>query len=233
MRISVKNIKKNYHRKSVLTDVSFDVEKGSRIGILGQNGCGKSTLLSILAGSLRADAGHFYLQEEKPGGGYQEKDLMTDPRLRSSLIGYVPQNTPLFEELSALDNLRLWYTDSRVSLEHELRHGLLQILGIEEFLHLPVRKMSGGMKKRVSIACAVAGNPRILLLDEPGAALDLVCKQNIVSYLDSFCAQGGIVIMASHEIPEIRSCSRTLILKNGVLTPCHFDGDIEKLVSEL
>ena len=106
MQISVRNIQKNYRKKEVLKDISLDAQSGSRIGILGRNGCGKSTLLSILAGSLKADGGHFLLSDDSRPG---TPDLLSSPRLRASLVGYVPQTPPLFEELTALDNLRLWY----------------------------------------------------------------------------------------------------------------------------
>ncbi len=86
------------------------------------------------------------------------------------------------EELSAWDNLRLWY--SRDALKRELESGVLKMLGIDTFLKVPVRKMSMGMKKRLSIGCAVYGNPDILLLDEPTAALDIVCKESIYAYID-------------------------------------------------
>ena len=137
------------------------------------------------------------------------------------------------EELSVKDTLRLWYPGGSDTLSQELKSGVLRDLQVHDFLNRQVLKLSGGMKKRVSIGCAVANHPQILILDEPGAALDLVCKQVILDYLQGFCRQGGIVIMASHEIQEIVSCSRTFILKDGTLKPYTFDGDIGKLVHAL
>ena len=131
------------------------------------------------------------------------------------------------------DNLRLWYPGGSDTLSQELKSGVLRDLQVHDFLNRQVLKLSGGMKKRVSIGCAVANHLQILILDEPGAALDLVCKQVILDYLQGFCRQGGIVIMASHEIQEIVSCSRTFILKDGTLKPYTFDGDIGKLVHAL
>lgn len=230
MQISVRNIRKNYRRKEVLKDISFEAGSGSRIGILGRNGCGKSTLLSVLAGSLKADGGQFLVSDDSHP---ETADLLSFPRLRSSLVGYVPQTPPLFEELSALDNLRLWYAGSGQDPAREEQDGPVHLLGVDEYLHLPVRKMSGGMKKRLSIACALARRPKILLLDEPGAALDLICRNTIDQYLGSFCRKGGIVITASHEIPEITACTETWILKDGSLHSFLYDGNIETLVSRL
>lgn len=229
MAISVRHIRKHYRKAAVLRNVSFEAESGSCIGILGKNGCGKSTLLSILSGILRPDEGEFLLHRGQGTG----IDLLHDQALRASLVGYVPQSTPLLEELTALDNLRLWYQSGRKGLAEELSTGVLKLLRVDEFLRVPVSRLSGGMKKRLSIGCSVAHHPKILLLDEPGAALDLVCKEIIVEYLKDFCDKGGIAIMASHEIPEIASCTDTLILRDGEIYPYSYAGDVEDLVSHL
>ncbi len=220
MKIQISHIRKSYRHKEVLKDITFSASSGTAIGILGENGCGKSTLLGILAGALKADEGEFLLD----GSSLPETgDLLRRPVLRSHVVGYVPQTTPLLEELSVKDNLRLWYPGGSDTLSQELKSGVLRDLQVQDFLNRQVLKLSGGMKKRVSIGCAVANHPQILILDEPGAALDLVCKEVILDYLQGFCRQGGIVIMASHEIQEIVSCSRTFILKDGTLKPYTFD----------
>ena len=211
MKITIKDIRKKYHAAHILNGVSIQAEQGSMTCILGKNGCGKSTLLSILAGVERADAGSFLYEQE----GANPIDLFRHRTYASRLIGYVPQSTPLLEELSALDNLRLWYTGGKKVLRQELEEGVLKDLDIDRFLHKNVRTLSGGMKKRLSIGCALAHHPRILLLDEPGAALDLIAKEQIVTWLKAFCSRGGIVLIASHELGEIENCSRAYILKDG------------------
>ena len=222
MQIEVSGISKKYKGKHVLSDISFQAESGSCIGILGRNGTGKSTLLSILAGVLERDSGTFHCDGI---------DLFRDSHLRSALVGYVPQGTPLMEELSAKDNLSLWYRSQ--DLKTELEKGVLKLLGIDEFLHVPVSKMSGGMKKRLSIGCAVANRPPVLLLDEPTAALDLPCKENIASYLRRYKASGGILILTTHDVMELNMCDRWYIIKDGKLEPFEFDGDIAKLLAQL
>ena len=211
MKITIKDIRKKYHAAHILNGVSIQAEQGSMTCILGKNGCGKSTLLSILAGVERADAGSFLYEPE----GANPIDLFRHRTYASRLIGYVPQSTPLLEELSALDNLRLWYTGGKKVLRQELEEGVLKDLDIDRFLHKNVRTLSGGMKKRLSIGCALAHHPRVLLLDEPGAALDLIAKEQIVTWLKAFCSRGGIVLIASHELGEIENCSRAYILKDG------------------
>jgi ABC-2 type transport system ATP-binding protein len=183
--ITVSGIRKGYRRHTVLREVSFTAGNGDCIGVLGGNGTGKSTLLRTLAGVIRPDGGKFL---------WNDIDLMHDDARREAFVGYVPQGTPLLQELSAKDNLRLWY-DSE-SLARSLDEGVLKLLGVDKFLKTPVFRMSGGMKKRLSIGCAVAHDPRILLLDEPSAALDLVCRERILDYLEAFRKRGGIVILS-------------------------------------
>ena len=211
MTLEINDIRKKYGKKTVLDGINLSADAGSCVGILGGNGCGKSTLLSIIAGLSRADSGS--VTAVKDNG--------------KAVIGYVPQGTPLMEELSAKDNLRLWY--SRDALKRELESGVLKMLGIDTFLKVPVRKMSMGMKKRLSIGCAVYGNPDILLLDEPTAALDIVCKESIYAYIDDFRKKGGIVLFVTHDVHEFELCDRCYVMKDGRLSEYTYDGDLRKL----
>jgi ABC-2 type transport system ATP-binding protein len=222
MEIKIEQIQKRYKGKQVLQDASFEASGGQCIGILGANGTGKSTLLSILAGVLKGDGGRFLVDGT---------DLFENPALRARCVGFVPQGTPLLEELTARDNLLLWY--EREELKQELEKGVLKMLGIGEFLKVPVSKMSGGMKKRLSIGCAVAKRPPILLLDEPTAALDLACKQDISRYLQQYKRSGGLLLLTTHDVMELELCDACYILKNGRLEPFTFDGDVDRLVKSL
>lgn len=222
MKIEINHIKKNYGKKTVLNDVTFSAESGECVGILGGNGSGKSTLLSILAGVQTCSSGEFL---------YDGMNLLTMHKVRSDIVGYVPQGTPLIEELTAKDNLLLWY--DRKDLKRELSNGILATLGIDEFIKTPVSKMSGGMKKRLSIGCALAKRQPILLLDEPTAALDLVCKESITDYIRLYKNSGGIVILATHDVMEFDLCSKMFILKNGCLNHYEYTGDIRDLTERL
>lgn len=222
MQIQIKQLQKSFRRQPVLRDVNLQAPAGSCIGILGANGTGKSTLLAVLAGVLEADGGQFL---------WDGTDLLADRRRRAALVGYVPQGTPLIEELSARDNLLLWY--DRRSLRAELESGVLEMLGINAFLKVPVCKLSGGMKKRLSIGCALAARPPIMLLDEPTAALDLACKQKIAAWLRQYRAQGGTVLLATHDAMELELCDCWYILREGALEPYAYDGDVQKLIESL
>ena len=222
MEVQISHIQKRYRHKQVLKDISLQATGGTCIGILGCNGSGKSTLLSVLAGVLRQDGGSFLCDG---------KGLFRDSALRSKLVGYVPQGTPLIGELTAKDNLLLWYNTQQ--LEQELENGVLKLLGIDSFLKTPVNKMSGGMKKRLSIGCAVVNRPPILLLDEPTAALDLVCKESIAEYLRRYKRSGGLLLLTTHDVLELELCDAWYIIRDGVLEPYQYDGNLRHLIGSL
>ena len=118
-------------------------------------------------------------------------------------------------------------------LKKELESGILAQLGIGEFLKKPVHKLSGGMKKRLSIGCAMAKKPPILLLDEPTAALDLSCKQSIAAYLQHYKQSGGLLLLTTHDVMELNLCDAWYIIRDGVLIPFTYDGNVQKLVESL
>lgn len=220
--LELRGIEKRYRHKAVLRGASLRAEAGTITGIVGSNGSGKSTLLGILAGVAKADCGSFF---------WKGADLFASPRRRAALVGYVPQGTPLMEELSALDNLRLWYDGA--ALERELTHGMLYTLGIPAFLRVRVSRLSGGMKKRLAIGCALARSPEILLMDELSTALDLACKAELLDQLRTLRGAGKTLLLASHDPQELALCDALWLLRDGRLTPCAYDGDAAALAEKL
>lgn len=214
--ITVTDIASSYGRKQILKGVSFAARKGECIGIVGANGCGKSTLLSVLAGTLKPKSGTVIYDGKTAWSDAGTGRMRCDSELIRRMTGYVPQENPLIPELSVYDNLRLWYPDKHM-LRQELEQGFLKLLGIGEFRAKQVSKLSGGMKKRVSIGIAMAGMPPILLLDEPGAALDLVCKEDIRTYLQIYLERKGTVVITTHEESELALCNKIYVMRNGIL----------------
>ncbi len=217
--LEVSNIKKSYHRKPVLRGASFTANGGSCVGIVGENGSGKTTLLRIMAGILRPDAGSLRWRGEALTPGNR------------GAVGFVPQGTPVVEELTARDNLRLWY--GKEALAASLESGVLRQLGVGDFLDTRAGRLSGGMRKRLVIGCAMARRPEIMLLDEPTASLDLITKDGILRYFRSFTESGGITVIATHDREELEMCSSVYVLTEGVLLPYDFDGDMDRLVGRL
>ena len=179
--------------------VSFTVPKGEILGITGKNGSGKSTALSLIAAVLKPASGTVSVKGR---------------------IGYVPQGTALFEDMSTADNLRFFAGLAGVTVPEALP------FGIERYLKKKVSALSGGTKKRVSIACALLGDQRILIMDEPTSALDVGQKEIIHRYIKDFTAQKGVVIMATHDIIEMELCDRLYHLSEHRLT----EADVNQVV---
>lgn len=206
--LTAEDIYKSYGKREILKGVNLKVLPGTCTGIIGGNGCGKTTLLSILAGTIRADKGRIFLDDKR---------IRINSRAYGEMVAYVPQDNPLIEELTVRDNLLLWYQGNKKAMNKDLEDGAAALLGIGPMLKLTTDKLSGGMKKRLSIACALAGHGRYLILDEPGAALDMECKADIRRYLKTYTAAGGAVLLTSHEIAELSVCTRLYVLKRGKL----------------
>lgn len=192
--VTVEKVSLKY-KKAVLTDVSINAEKGEVIGLLGLNGSGKSTLLSAIAGLRKPSSGSIKVNGK---------------------AGFVTQENALIDELTAMDNLKMWTPLSKQDIIKELTETELSILKVNEFIDLKVKRMSGGMKKRLAIASVLLAKPDILLMDEPLAALDIPAKNDIINFIDSFKSKGGTVFIASHSEELFKHCSKIYLLKNGV-----------------
>lgn len=217
-RIMVTDIASAYGRKQVLNGAALMAKAGECVGLVGANGCGKSTLLNILAGMRKADRGRILFDGQTAFDSGTSQTLLSKKQQKQLFIlytGYVPQDSQLIEELTVWDNLLLWYGNRKL-LKAELGQQPLCQLGLKELKSMRVKKLSGGQKKRVSIGCALAGHPPILLLDEPGAALDLPGKAEVRRYLQSYKALGGTILIATHEESDLELCDRVYALKNGI-----------------
>ena len=194
--VTVEKVSLKY-KKTVLTDVTITAQKGEVVGLLGLNGSGKSTLLSAIAGLRKTHSGTIRVEGK---------------------AGFVTQENALIDELSAMDNLKMWTPLSKAEIMKALTETELSILKVNDFIDLKVKRMSGGMKKCLAIASVLLSKPDILLLDEPLAALDIPAKNDIIKFIDSFRAKGGTVFIASHSEEMFKHCSKIYLLKNGVST---------------
>lgn len=222
--VEVKQIKQSYGKKQILTDITFSAKEGECIGIVGANGCGKSTLLGVLAGIIKPDSGEVW---------YASENALAKKKIFEKYVGFVPQENPLMEQLTVYDNLRFWYCDSMRSIAEDLKDGPIGRFGLEQYMKTPVNKLSGGWKKRLSIVCALAMNPKVLILDEPGAALDILLKEEIKNYIQELKAQGTTIILTSHEEAELSVCDRKYMLKDGTLTELANDVTLKDLMEQI
>lgn len=136
-------------------------------------------------------------------------------------------------DLSGYDNMLLWFKGTKKELNKKLDTPLISSLGIKEFMKKPIKNLSGGMKKKISIAMALINDPALMIMDEPGAALDLPSKAEIDGYLKEYIKNGGSIIITTHDESELELCDEIYILKHGKLNPVPADIRGEKLLKEL
>ena len=195
--ISVQQLVRGYGRIQVLQGLDMTVEDGSIYGLLGPSGCGKTTLLKVILGFLEPESGKVDVKGEIPG----------------SDVGYSPQEIALYPDLSIAETMRF----------HGRLHGMeaSRILSRQswliDFLDLPdpnrpVGKLSGGQKRRVSLAVALLHEPALLLLDEPTVGVDIGTRVAIYEIIKEFCESGGAVILISSDLSEIVNLSHRIYI---------------------
>jgi ABC-2 type transport system ATP-binding protein len=198
--LSVRGIAHRFRKNRVLTGVTFDGGQGKCIGVIGLNACGKSTLLSILAGIRKPDEGEFVCFGHRM---FREKGWF--PRL----ISYVPQENPLIGELSVRDNVRLWTGGT------DRDESILDRMQIAELMEKRTADLSEGTRRRLAIACAMAGRRPVLIMDEPASSLDLHQKDVIHRCMREYLRQEGTILLATHDEEEIRSCDVLYYIDGG------------------
>ena len=207
--LEVSGVSKSYGNRAALSDVSFAVGAGVTLGLLGPNGAGKSTAVNIIAGILSPDCG-----DVRVAGQRVSHD--TDPAKR--LIGFVPQDLALFDELPALDNLRLCgalYGLAGAQLAERIA-AVLDLVGLGDRSAESVGAFSGGMKRRLNIAAALLHEPRLLLLDEPTVGVDPQSRNAIFDNLETLRRAGLTLVYTTHYMEEAeRLCDRIVIIDHG------------------
>ena len=159
--------------------------------------------MNIMAGLMKPDKGSVV---------YFGHDIFKEKNAVGKYCGYLPQGDCLIEELSVQDNIRLW-----CGKKGEIDKDILEFFKLNELLKEPVHNLSGGMKRRVSIACTAVGWPSVLLLDEPTNGLDIYHKQDTREFLRKFREINGIIVLVTHDEKEIEESDRCFELADGVL----------------
>ncbi|MBA4699041.1 MAG: ABC transporter ATP-binding protein [Ruminococcus sp.] len=206
--LSIKNLEKSYQAKKVIKDLSFDVHKGEILCILGPNGAGKSTTLNILTGVLNYEDGMF----QSKG-----KNVHDHLRLFKKRLGIVPQDIALYEELSAEQNIKFFaslYGLKGNALSTSCNQAL-EFAGLSERRKDKVKTYSGGMKRRLNIACAIAHQPEILILDEPTVGIDPQSRNHILSSIKELRNKGMTIIYTTHYMEEVEEISTRIIIMDG------------------
>ena len=214
MLLKAEHLRKSYQRTQVISDVSMEVAQGEVVGLLGPNGAGKTTCFYMMVGLVSADAGEVYLDDENI------TDAPMHKRARKGL-GYLPQDASIFRGLSVRDNIM-----AVLELRHELsqrqrQNELEQLLESLQVAHLASQKgqsLSGGERRRVEIARALAAAPSFMLLDEPFAGVDPISVGEIQRIVRQLKAQNIGILITDHNVREtLGICDHAYIISSGTV----------------
>ncbi len=212
--LSVKNIRKKYARREVVSDVSFEVKGGEIVGLLGPNGAGKTTCFYIACGLIRADKGQVFI------GNKKVSKLPMHKRAKLGL-GYLPQEPSIFRKLSVEDNIMAVLELNEGLDKSQKSHKLEELLAefhIEHIRHIQGLSLSGGERRRVEIARALAIDPKFILLDEPFAGVDPISVGDIQQIIYHLKDKGIGVLITDHNYREmLDTCDHSYVLHDGVI----------------
>ncbi|MGF0039770.1 ABC transporter ATP-binding protein [Peptoniphilaceae bacterium SGI.131] len=209
MIISIKNVVKRYKDLVALDNFSLDIEKGEILGLLGPNGSGKTTLINCMLALLSHNSGNIEIFDRE----------MTPNRLDAKArIGLVPQEIAVFETLTVRENVdyfcSLYIKDS--AKRKILVNEAIKFVELEKFEKFTPKKLSGGLLRRLNLACGIAHKPDILLLDEPTVAVDAQARNFILNGLKELNKQGVTIIYTTHYLEEVEElCTKIVIMDKG------------------
>jgi ABC-2 type transport system ATP-binding protein len=220
--IQVEDLRKTYGDVKALDGISFNVPEATIYGLLGPNGAGKSTTIAILAGLT------------PPSGGSARiagHDVAGDARAAKGALGYVPQDIVLYEELNARENLEFFgglYGLQRAALRARVDE-LLTAIDLGDNAKRAVETYSGGMKRRLNLACGLVHRPRVILLDEPTVGIDPQARLHILEMVRDIAREGTTILYTTHYLHEAEDlCQRIAIIDHGRILA---EGTLEELRS--
>ena len=207
--LQVNDLAKSFDSTRAVVNATFKVEPGEIYGLLGPNGAGKTTSISMISGLLRADAGQVLVDG---------KEFWNDPVRAQRIMGVVPQEIAIYEELTGRENLEFWgrlaglsKPDARTRADE-----LLECLTLSDRASEPTKTFSGGMKRRINLGCALMHRPKLILLDEPTVGIDPQARMSVLSFIRTLTATGTGILYTTHYLEEAESlCSRIGIIDHG------------------
>lgn len=207
--IKVVDLVKRYKELLALDHFSFDLKEGEILGLLGPNGCGKTTLINCILGLLKYDKGEIEVfGEEFAPSSYKLK----------SMIGIVPQEIAVFENLTAYENIDYFcglYVGDKVKRKRLVEEAIA-FTGLEEHRKFTPKKLSGGLKRRLNIACGIAHKPKLIFMDEPTVAVDAQSRNFILDGIKQLNSEGTSVVYTTHYLEEAEElCERIVIMDRG------------------
>lgn len=207
--LKIRNLVKKYNNIAAVDNVSFDIQEGEIFGLLGPNGAGKSTTINSICGLIRIDQGEIIID------GINLKSDMTGAKKK---LGLVPQEIAVFDNLTARENVEFFgkLAGLRGSLLKERTDEALEFTGLQDKAKGMPKTYSGGMKRRLNIACALPHHPRIIILDEPTVGIDPQSRNHILDSVRELRKMGSTIIYTSHYMEEVEAvCGRIAIMDQG------------------
>ncbi|MFA5603371.1 MAG: ABC transporter ATP-binding protein [Bacilli bacterium] len=223
--IEVKKLTKYYKNFKALDNLSFEVKEGEILGLLGPNGSGKSTTINCLLSLLNFDQGSIkILGQEMTPDAYDIK----------SKIGVVFQDVAVFDELTVYENINyfcgLYVNDKKVRQQYI--NDAIDLVGLKEFERFYPKQLSGGLLRRLNIACGIAHKPSIIILDEPTVAVDPQSRNNILEGIKQLNRDGATIVYTTHYMEEVEIlCDRIIILDKGEVVASGTSKELKELVS--
>ncbi len=223
--LKTSDLMKKYNNKIVVDNLNIEIQKGEIFGLLGPNGAGKSTTMNMICSIVRPTAGEIELMG---------KDVRKQKKEVIHKIGYIPQELAIHGNLKAWENVEL-FTSLYGIKGRELKKAVndsLEYVGLLEHKQEFARNFSGGMKRRLNIACALGHNPKLLIFDEPTVGIDPQSRNFILDKIKESNAKGTTVIYTSHYMEEVEEiCTRIAIMDNGNIIACGTSRELKKLVN--
>lgn len=211
--IRLQNVTKSFGKKRVLGGISLEIKKGELFAVIGMSGSGKTTLLNTLIGFIRPDTGDVLFNFDKKEVSVFKKSVEFHQR-----AGFSSQVPSFYSKLTVFENLEYFGAMYNLPKQRAIAtiNSLLKLVELESSRDVLAGKLSGGMKKRLDIACALIHSPQILILDEPTADLDPILSEQTWQYIKRINSQGTTIILASHFLEDVeRTCDRIGMLHNG------------------
>ena len=222
--IHIENLVKRYGDLTALNHLNLDIREGEIFGLLGPNGSGKTTAINCMLSLLRYDKGTVEIFGEA---------MSPDNYKIKQQIGIVLQNVAVFDELTVYENIDYFcglYIKDRVR-RRELVEEAIQFTGLEDFRKMRPKKLSGGLLRRLNIACGIAHKPRLIIMDEPTVAVDPQSRNKILEGIQKLNQQGSTIIYTSHYMEEVEQiCTRIAIMDHGQIIASGTKEELKKMI---
>ncbi len=218
------DLTKKYDNKAVVDNLNLEIKEGEIFGLLGPNGAGKSTTMNMICNIVKPDYGAVE---------FMGKDFRKNKKELSKNLGYIPQNLAIHGSLKAWENVELFtslYNIKGEELKERIDEALLYV-GLSDRRNDYAKTFSGGMKRRLNIACAIGHHPKLLIFDEPTVGIDPQSRNFILEKIKESNKNGATVIYTSHYMEEVEAiCTRIAIMDNGKLIASGTSEELKKLV---